>query len=91
VQAKKVNLPAIINFEPRFSSYVVKSLTRDSGTIEDYAQIRQQLAFQQDYTDSQSTAVEHFLPDNILKRLNLRPAQEPNKPADSNNANGENQ
>ncbi|MFA5292622.1 MAG: hypothetical protein WC496_06255 [Phycisphaerae bacterium] len=92
IQAKKVTLPAIIGFQPRLSFYVIKSLTRDSGAIEDYEQIRQQLAFQQDYIDSQSMSVEHFLPDNILKRLNLRPAQqEPNSPADSNNANGENQ
>ncbi len=91
MQTKNEKPPIIINFEPQFSCYAVKSLTCTFGTIENYEKLRQQLAFQQDYIDSQSMAIEHFMPDNILKRLNLRPAREPNKPADSNNANGENQ
>lgn len=94
MQVTKEELPVIIEFKPRLSCYAVKSLTCASGTTGEYEQIRQQLAFQQDYVDSQSIAIEHFMPDNILKRLNLRPAQpvqEPNKPAGPNNLNGENQ
>ena len=93
MQAKNETPPTIINFESQLSCYVVKSLTRDPGTIEDFAKMRQQLAFQQDYISSQSTAIEHFMPDNITKRLNLRAMQEPNKPAksgDLKDANGVN-
>jgi hypothetical protein len=92
MQAKNEKPPTIIEFEPTLSCYAVKSLSCSSVSIDEYQKVRQQLAFQQDYIDSQSMAMEHFMPDNILKRLNLKPVKEPNKPgADSNNINaGEN-
>jgi hypothetical protein len=69
----------------------VKSLSCSSVTIDDYQKVRQQLAFEQDFIDSQSIAIEHFMPNNIMKRINLRPVKEPNKPGDSNETNaGEN-
>jgi hypothetical protein len=92
MQAKNEKPPTIIEFEPQLSCYAVKSLSCSSVTIDEYQKVRQQLAFQQDYLDSQSMAIEHFMPENILKRLNLKPVREPNKPgADSNDINaGEN-
>ena len=92
MQAKNEKPPTIIEFEPSLSCYAVKSLSCSSATIDEYQKTRQQLAFQQDYIDSQSVAIEHFMPSNIMKRLNLKPVREPNKPgADSNDINaGEN-
>ena len=92
MQAKNEKPPTIIEFEPTLSCYAVKSLSCSSVSIDEYQKVRQQLAFQQDYIDSQSMAIEHFMPENILKRLNLKPVKEPNKPgADSNDINaGEN-
>jgi hypothetical protein len=92
MKVKNEEPPAIIKFEPQLSCYAVKSLSCSSVTIDEYQKTRQQLAFQQDYIDSQSMAIEHFMPNNIMKRLNLRPVKEPNKPgADSNDTNaGEN-
>jgi hypothetical protein len=94
MQSKNEKPPTIIDFNPQLSCYAVKSLSITSTTLDDYEKVRQQLAFQQDYIDSQSVSVEHFMPDNIFKRLNIKSAQEPNKPgklADSNDTNGENQ
>ncbi|MDD5010804.1 MAG: hypothetical protein PHQ00_01640, partial [Phycisphaerae bacterium] len=90
IQAAKEELPLIIDFEPQLSCYAVKNLTCNFGTIEEYEAVRSELAFQQDYLISQSMAIEHFMPDNILKRLNLRPAQMQDESADSNDTNGEN-
>jgi hypothetical protein len=91
MQAKNEKPPTCIKFEPQFSCYAVKSLSCSSVTTDEYQKARQQLAFQQDYIDSQSMAIEHFMPNNIMKRINLRPVKEPNKPGDSNETNaGEN-
>ncbi len=90
IQAAKEELPLIIDFEPQLSCYAVKNLTCDFGTIEEYEAVRPELAFQQDYVISQSMAIEHFMPDNVMRRLNFRPAQTPEKSADSNDINGEN-
>ena len=90
MQAGNKKPPVIIDFEPMLTCYVIKSLTRDTNdvVIEDYEKVRPELAYQQDFVDSQSMAIELFLPNNIFKRLNVRPVTEPNKPADSNDANG---
>jgi len=90
IQAAKEELPLIIDFGPQLSCYAVKNLTCGFGTIEEYESVRPELAFQQDYVISQSMAIEHFMPDNVMRRLNLRPAQTPEKSADSNDINGEN-
>ncbi len=74
------NTPAVIEFRPQLACYAIKSLTRNLATIEDYEQSRQQIAYREEYIISQSMAFEHFMPDNIIKRLNLRPAHEPNEP-----------
>jgi hypothetical protein len=74
------NVPAVIQFKPKLACYAIKSLSRNPPTIDDYEQSRQLIAYKEDYILSQSMAFEHFMPDNILKRLNLRLAHEPNRP-----------
>lgn len=76
------DVPAIIEFPPQFTCYVVKSLRRRPQTIQDYEKARRQIAYRENYVMTQSMAIEHFMPDNILKRLDLKPA-EPAK-ADAN-------
>jgi len=79
-------VPAVVEFKPKFTCYAIKSLSRNPATIEDYEQTRQQIAYKEDYVMSQSMALELFMPDNILKRLNVKPANEPNKPAEKTKA-----
>lgn len=74
------NVPAVVEFKPLLAYYVVKSLSREPATTADYEQARQQVAFREDYIMSQSMAFEHFMPANIMKRLDVRPAHEPNNP-----------
>lgn len=90
MQAKQETTPAILDFEPRLSYYVIKDLNVGSpGTIEEFEQVRQQLALQQDFIDSQSMGIEFFMPDNITARANLRPSADQNTPPQANDANGE--
>ncbi|MGA2915676.1 MAG: hypothetical protein ABSE89_06590 [Sedimentisphaerales bacterium] len=82
------NVPMVFEFKPQLACYVIKSLSRNPATTEDYDQTRQRLAYKENYIQTQSMTLEHFMPDNIFKRLNFRPAEkEPNKPpADANGA-----
>ena len=81
-QTEANDVPLIIEFKPQLDCYAVKSLRRNPATMQDYEQSRQQTAFMEDFRLSQSMALEHFMPDNILKRLNFKPVHEPNKPAE---------
>ena len=81
-QTEANNVPLVIEFKPQLDCYAVKSLRRNPVTTQDYERSRQQISLMEDYTLSQSMAFEHFMPDNIIKRLNFRPVYEPNKPAE---------
>ena len=81
-QTEANDVPLVIEFKPQLDCYAVKSLRRNPVTTQDYERSRQQTAFMEDYVLSQSMAFEHFMPDNIIKRLNFRPVYEPNKPAE---------
>ena len=63
--------------------FAVKSLSRTIPTSVEYEDSRQMLAYREDYTLAQSLAFEHYLPRNITKRMNLRPARK-SEAADSN-------
>jgi len=76
------NVPAIIEFKPLLTCYAIKSLSRQPETMQNYEQTRQQIAFKENYIMMQSMVIEYLMPDNILKRVNFRPAHEPNEPAE---------
>jgi hypothetical protein len=86
------NVPAVIEFQPLLSCYVIKSLSRNPVTTDEYEKLRQQIAYKENFILAQSMTLEHFMPDNILKRLNLKSLtnepNEPNNPAKQNDANG---
>ncbi|MDD5133983.1 MAG: hypothetical protein PHP01_01060 [Phycisphaerae bacterium] len=83
------DVPLVIKSEPLLSCYAVKSLSRTLTPIESYENNRQQLAYGRDYVMAQSMAFEFFMPDNIIKRTKLRPAQESKSPQTGENANGD--
>jgi hypothetical protein len=84
--AEAANLPLMIKFEPQMSCFAVKSLSRTFAPMESYEKNRQQIAYGKDYIIGQSMAFEFFMPDNITKRLNLKPAQKSDDKSDSNSA-----
>ena len=85
-------MPAVIEFQPLLSCYVIKSLSRNPVTTDEYEKLRQQIAYKENFILAQSMTLEHFMPDNIIKRLNLKSLtnepNEPNNPAKQNDANG---
>lgn len=83
-EAEAANVPLMIKFEPQMSCFAVKSMSRTFAPMESYESNRQKIAYGKDYIISQSMAFEFFMPDNITKRLNLRPAQKSDEESDSN-------
>jgi len=66
--------PVSFEFKPHMSFYVVKNISVDRLEQQEYEQIKAARAQQQEYIQSQSLAAVHFNPENIVKRMNFRPA-----------------
>jgi len=78
-------LPAVVEFKPDMSYYVVKDISVKRIYQEDFDQSKATRLFREDYIQSQSLAVIHFNPENILKRMNFRIAgTEDGESADAN-------
>jgi hypothetical protein len=78
-------LPLVLEVKPDLGYYCIKTLSVNRIDSRKYDQIKSLLAFRQDTTETQSLGALHFLPENILKRMNFRPIieqklVEPNEP-----------
>ncbi|OHB82619.1 MAG: hypothetical protein A2Z38_09295 [Planctomycetes bacterium RBG_19FT_COMBO_48_8] len=77
-------LPLVMEFKPDLSFYVIKNISVKRFFKEDFDKMKATRLFREDYTQSQSLAVIHFNPENILKRMNFKPAKSEEEPADAN-------
>ena len=83
------SLPVVMEFKPDLSFYVIKNVSVKRLFKEDFDKMKATRLFREDYIQSQSLAVIHFNPENILKRMNFKAAKseeetvDPNKPAES--------
>ena len=68
------NLPAVIRFKPEMSYYCLKDVTVKRAEQEQYEKIKALQVYREDVVQTQALAAVHFNPENILKRMNLRPA-----------------
>ena len=78
------SLPVVMEFEPDMSYYVVKDLSVKRIYQEDFDNSKATRLFREDYIQSQSLAVIHYNPENILKRMNFRAAGAEEETADAN-------
>ena len=67
-------LPLVMEFIPDMSYYVIKNISVKRLWQEDYEIIRAQRFYREDYVQFQSLTAVHLNPENILKRMNFRPA-----------------
>jgi hypothetical protein len=74
-------MPTIMDFKPNQSYYVLKSLSVDRLNQEEFRKMKSMLVRREDYSQAQSLAVVHLNPENILKRMNFRPADRPTEDA----------
>jgi hypothetical protein len=87
MQANKQQPPVILDFDPKLSLYVIQTIKVGTpGTIEQFNEVRQQIALQEDFIDAQSASFNFFMPDNITARSNFKEVQ-PKKAAEANEPN----
>jgi len=70
--ANSLKAPASFEFKPTMSHIVVKDLSVSQIDINQYEQSKSRRAFQYDFMESQSVALIHYNPENILKRTRFR-------------------
>ena len=76
-------VPLVMEFKPDMSYYCIKDISVRRLERSEYERIKSLWAWQEDITQSQTLAVVHFNPENILKRMNFRPLKE-GQPGDAN-------
>jgi len=77
-------LPLVMEFKPDLSFYVIKNISVKRLFKEDFDKMKATRLFREDYIQSQSLAVIHFNPENILKRMKFKPAKSEEEPVDAN-------
>ncbi len=65
-------MPQIVEFKPNQSFYILKNLTIQRLTQEDYQKMKGMIVRREEYTQAENLAAVHFNPDNVLKRMNFR-------------------
>ena len=76
-------VPYIVEFKPDMCYYCLKSLSVERLDRDEFEKIKLMQAYKEDLIQSQNLAAVHFNPENILKRMNFRLAEQ-EKPADVN-------
>ena len=65
----------VLEFKPNLSFYCLKNVSVRRLSQEEYQTIKARRVNREEEVQSQSLAAVHFNPDNILKRMNFRPAK----------------
>jgi len=65
--------PTIVEFAPGMGFYCIKKLNIKRLYRQEYDKLRPQLAYAEDFRQSQALAATHYNPENILERMNFRP------------------
>jgi len=68
-------MPVLVEFKPNQSYYVLKSLTMQRLTQEEFQKMKGALVRREEYSQVESLMAVHFNPENIIKRLNFRFAE----------------
>ena len=76
--------PVIMEFKPTMSYYCIKDISVKRINQQDYLKTKAVRAYKEYIVQSQSMAAVHFNPENILKRLNFRPAKQDLEISDAN-------
>lgn len=68
-------MPVLVEFKPSQSYYVLKSLTLQRLTQEEFQKMKGMLVRREEYSQVESLMAVHFNPENIVKRMNFRFAE----------------
>ncbi len=76
------SVPAIMEFKPDMSCYVVKNISVNRIDQGEYEKVKAMEVYKEDIIQSQSMAAVHFNPENVLNRMNYKPVVQ--RQADAN-------
>ena len=68
-------MPVLVEFKPNQSYYVLKSLTLQRLTQEEFQKMKGMIVRREEYSQVESLMAVHFNPENIVKRMNFRFAE----------------
>ncbi|MCL5278855.1 MAG: hypothetical protein M1376_02985 [Planctomycetes bacterium] len=68
-------MPVLVEFKPNQSYYVLKSLTLQRLTQEEFQKMKGMIVRREEYSQIESLMAVHFNPENIVKRMNFRFAE----------------
>ncbi len=68
-------MPVLVEFKPNQSYYVLKSLTLQRLTQEEFQKMKGALVRREEYSQVESLMAVHFNPESIIKRMNFRFAE----------------
>jgi hypothetical protein len=77
-------LPLVMEFKPDMSYYCIEDILVRRLEQSEYERVKSMVAWKEDTAQSQSLAVVHFNPENILKRMNFRLLKEEGQADDAN-------
>ncbi len=68
-------MPVLVEFKPNQSYYILKSLTLQRLTQEEFQKMKGALVRREEYSQVESLMAVHFNPESIIKRMNFRFAE----------------
>jgi hypothetical protein len=69
------NMPAVMEFKPGRSFYALETVTVQRLNEQQFQDMKNSMAYRNDHIETQSLAVVHFDPQNIVKRMDFRYAE----------------
>jgi hypothetical protein len=69
------SFPLLMEFKPDMSFYCIKNLSVKRISLQEYEKIKAMRLQAENYVQSESMVAVHFNPENILKRMNFKPAK----------------
>lgn len=77
-------VPLVVEVKPEMSYYLIKRLSVKRIDQDEYEKGKSTHVFKEDFIQSQSAAAVHFNPENIVKRMNYRDAEDNTDTIDAN-------
>jgi hypothetical protein len=77
------NLPLAMEFKPQMCVYIIKDILVKRLGLEEYEKMKAMQFYSEVQAQSQTMAAVHFNPENIVKRMNFRPAKQDQTQAES--------
>jgi hypothetical protein len=80
--AAATQMPQIMEFKPNRSCYVLRNLSVQRLSREEYQKMKSMVVLREEYNQIQNLAIVHLNPENILKRMNFKFVKQADQPSE---------